>query len=186
MDDKTLISVRNRNIGSTGYSLDNGFRRNFAPNEVKKIPFDELRQLSFVPGGEDIIRDCLVIENQEALDALNLGVEPEYFYSPEDVKKILFEGSLDQLEDTLNFAPDGIIEMIKKIAVESEIPDTRKREMITKKTGFSIDNAIMVNKVMAEGQPEESKNEAPVRKSTPLKTRKTEAPATNSKYKVVG
>ena len=49
-----------------------------------------------------------------------------------------------------------------------ELPDTQKRQAIFEKTGFSIDNAIMVNKVMDEPEVRETE-ENKVRRSTPIK-----------------
>lgn len=188
MEEKKMILVRNRNAGSTGYTFEDGFHRRFEFEESKKIPLEELRQLSFIPGGEYILKNCLIIEDKAALDYLNIEVEPEYFYSEEDIKKLLLEGTIDQLEDTLNFAPDGVIEMLKKIAVEKEIPDMRKRNLITEKTGFNINNAINVNHIIADGQDEEPKKEKPMRKATPINektsSQKKESTSAN-KYKVV-
>ena len=117
------------------------------------------------------------------MEELDLDVELEYFYSENDIKKVLLEGNLDQLEDTLNFAPDGVIEIIKKMAVDLEIPDVRKRDMISKKTGFNINNAINVNHILAEGE-EDNKTieEKPRRKSTPINS---ESAKPQRKYKVV-
>ena len=189
IEDNVLITVRNRNAGSTRYTLDDGTSRFFEYNEIKKVPFGELKTLSYSHGGQGILRDCLIIEDKDALAYLNMEVEPEYYYSEKEVKEILLNGSLDQLEDTLNFAPEGVIEMIKKLAVELEIPDTRKREMIYKKTGMNINNAIYINKVMAEESSNEGSEEGPKRKTTPLTVEKTErktsVPATADKYKVV-
>ena len=41
-----------------------------------------------------------------------------------------------------------LIDIAKDIAVKEEIPDVRKRDMLSEKTGLNINNAIMVNKVM--------------------------------------
>ena len=82
----------------------------------------ELRKLSYIPGGEVILREYLVIDNKEALDELlNGGVEPEYFYTEDEIKTLLLTGSLDQLMDCLDFAPGGVIDLVKKYAVELKI-----------------------------------------------------------------
>ena len=191
-EDKKMIKVRNRNAGGTGYFFEtNGGgqgRRYFEPNEEKIISLDELKQLSYTRGGEYILKNCLVINDKSALEALDLEVEPEYFYDEAAVKEILISGSYDLLEDTLNFAPAGVIDMIKKFAVELEIPDVNKRKMISEKTGLNIDNAIRVNQIMAEESTEEEKSEAPKRKTTPVEV-KSDAPqrktTPSDKYKVV-
>ena len=121
MDDKTLISVRNRNNGYTGYSIpDKGIWRNFNIGETKKISLEELRQLQYQPGGEYVLENLLVVESEEALKALNMTVEPEYNYTKEDIENLLLNGTLDQLRDFLDFAPDGAIELAKEIAVVEE------------------------------------------------------------------
>ena len=189
MAEEKMVTVRNRNVGTTGYDLENGFHRKFEVDEVKKIPLSELRQLSYSYGGEYILKNCLVIEDKNALDYLNLQVEPEYFYSEDEVKEILLNGTLDQLEDTLNFAPAGVVEIVKKMAVELEIPDVRKRDMISEKTGFNINSAININHVLAADQFDEAPTAAPQRKTVPLKPaengRKAPLPAPAQKYKVV-
>ena len=187
--EQKIISVTNRNAGWTGYTLpDTGVTRNFSPKETKKVPLDELQQLQYVSGGEYLLKNCFIINDKDALSVLNMeDVEPEYFYTEAEVRQLLESGTLDQLEDCLNFAPSGVIDLIKTIAIETELPDTRKRKMISEKTGLNIDNAIMVNTIMAteeDATPEETKTRkaapisstaaAPVRKAAPVQ-----------KYKVV-
>ena len=160
MDIKTLIPVRNRNNGFTGYEIkDRGIWRNFAPGETKRIELEELQQLQYQPGGDYILNNLLVVENEEALKILNMDVEPEYNYTEDDIRNLLLNGSLDQLADFLDFAPDGAIEIAKTIAVQEEIPDIRKRDAISKATGFNINSAISVNHAL-EDEDEEPKEES--------------------------
>lgn len=192
MADVKYVVVRNRNAGGTGYTLGD-FYRHFEYNETKKIPLDELQELSYAPGGEAILKDCLVIEDQNALDYLNLQVEPEYFYTEKDIRDILSnvsDESLDRLEDTLNFAPEGVKEMIKKFAVEMEIPDVRKRKMIFDKTGFNVEAAININHIVEEDNPVVEKP-TPARKVKPLEVKPNperkapiSAASTSGKYTV--
>ena len=184
--DSDLITVRNRNRGATGYTLDNNFHRDFNYGETKQIPFGELKALQYAPGGPEILADCLVIEDEEALKLLNMAVEPEYFYTEDKIKEVLFNSSVDEFADFLDFAPEGAIEIAKTIAVKEEIPDVRKRDMLGKKTGLNINNAIMVNQIMNEDD-DNSKEETKERRvpieapKTEEKTRRAAAP----KYNVV-
>ena len=165
----TYVEVTNRNNGTTGYTLSSGLHRDFNIGETKKIDIEELNELLVVPGGEFLLKNYLVIKDQSALDYLDIKPEPEYFYTEAEIKKLLLDGSLDQLEDCLNFAPQGVIDLVKSLAVSLEIPDIRKREMIKDKTGFSVDNAIRVNTALAA---EDEKKEEPAektRKSEPVK-----------------
>lgn len=183
-----LIEVRNRDAGSVGYIIpDQGIRRTFSPGETKKIALEELQALQYVPGGEFTLKHLLMINDRDALSALNIITEPEYFYTEKEVKQLLTTGTLDQLKDCLDFAPEGVIDLIKKIAVEIKLPDTLKREAIAEKTGFSINNALMVNKVMDEEEVKEEVKEN-TRRTTPITTAEEEKPARRTsvpKYNVV-
>lgn len=184
-----MVIVTNRNNGYTGYQIpDTGVSRNFAPGESKRISKEELMQLSYIEGGEYLLKNYLIINNDKTLEELNISVQPEYYYTEEEIKELLTTGSLDQLEDTLNFAPDGVIEIIKDMAVKTELPDTRKRKMISEKTGFNIDNAIRVNEVMAEDQIKDEHSEPIERKASPINA-ESDTPqrkaAPIKKYKVV-
>ena len=184
-----MVIVTNRNNGYTGYQIpDTGVSRNFAPGESKRISKEELMQLSYIEGGEYLLKNYLIVNNDKTLEELNISVQPEYYYTEEEIKELLTTGSLDQLEDTLNFAPDGVIEIIKDMAVKTELPDTRKRKMISEKTGFNIDNAIRVNEVMAEDQIKDEHSEPIERKASPINV-ESDTPqrkaAPIKKYKIV-
>lgn len=184
--DDTLIKVRNRATGSVGYTLDNNFHRSFEFMETKSIPFGELKQLQYAPGGDYALKELLVVEDEEALKYLNMEVQPEYFYSEENIKDLLLTGSIDAFADFLDFAPEGAIDIAKTMAIKEEIPDVRKREMLSEKTGLNINNAIMVNKVMnedsepaEEAAPKQRRVQIDKKEATPA--RRTETP----NYKVV-
>ena len=186
--DDTLIQVRNRARGSGGYTLDSGVKRNFEYGEVKKVPFQELRELSYSQGGQYILKNYLVVENEEALELLNMKVEPEYFYDQASIRELLFNKGIDEFADFLDFAPKGAIDMACDMAVKEEVPDTRKREMLSKKTGLNIDTAIQVNNMFKE---EEEEAEEPVVKQRRVQSTETKATtggrrAAAPKYKVVG
>lgn len=174
------VKVTNRNSGTTTYLLGNGQRRTFAVNESKNIDIEELKEVSALPGGEYLLKNYLIIDDKSALDFLNIQPEPEYFYTDVEIKKLLLEGSLDQLEDCLTFAPNGVIDLIKKIAIDLKLPDTRKRDMILLKTGFSVDNAIRINDILDTEEAPVEKEEVK-RKSTPI----TKESAPTRKYNVV-
>ena len=188
---KNVVPVRNRNKGTTCYTLDDGMKRIFSPGHTRNIDINELRELLMAPGGEYALKNFFIVKDKTALEALEIETEPEYFYTEAEIKKLLTTGSLDQLEDCLNFAPEGVIEIVKSMSVEMKLPDTRKRELITKKTGFNIENAINVNKILNEDtENSDEKNQKPERKAKaietaePISSRKAE-PVTASKYKVI-
>ena len=178
MKDSELVVVRNRNNGTTGYKIyDTGVRRRFAVGETKKIPLEELKSLQYTPGGDYILKNLLIVENRGALEDLNMEVEPEYFYTEAKIKELLYSSDMDAFLDFLDFAPAGAIEIAKQIAVEEKIPDSRKREAITKKTGFNIDNAINVNKMLEEDDEKEKAKKEASAKERRVKTEEEAAPS---------
>lgn len=187
LDKTTLIKVKNRDCGTVSYTVPElHVTRMFQKSEIKEIPFNELQQLAYTIGGKVLLKECLVIENEEALKLLVGGVEPEYFYTEEDIKTLLLSGSLAQLEDCLDFAPSGVIDLVKDYAVKLEINDISKREAILKSTGFNVTKAIEINHA---SQETDEVVESKVRRAAPITKDGTNiaAPArrTTPKYNVV-
>lgn len=144
MTNKTKIAVQNRGFGSVGYTIPdlNNLRRDFQPNEEKLITFEELFKLSQIPGGMYIIKNYFTIKNDEAVEYLLGEVEPEYFYTNEDIINLMKNGTADEFEDCLTFAPSGVIEVIKSLSVQLPLNDVAKRKLLFDKTGFSVEGAL--------------------------------------------
>ena len=166
----TLIKVKNRDNGTVGYTIPElgNLHRSFSKGETKEITMDELRKLSYISGGKLLLQDYLIVQNQ---DALRDDVEPEYYYGEEEIKKLLLTGSNDQLLDCLEFAPEGVIGLVKDLAVSLKINDISKRNIILEKTGFNVTNAITINEETVEGEGEEAKSS---RRSAPVTVDKSE------------
>ena len=165
----TILKVTNRNNGSTGYTVaDLGIHRHFSPNESKEITMDELRKLSYVPGGRYIIENCLIIHNEEAVREILTDVEPEYFYTEAEIKQLLQHGSLDQLLDCLDYAPEGVISLVKNMAVDMKLNDVSKRDAIKDKTGFDVSKAI---EIKIESEKTDEVVETSSRRAAPIATK---------------
>lgn len=186
------VNVLNRGTGEVGYTLpDSGIRRNWMPGEVKKnMVVGELEQVTYIPGGLKLMQKYLVINDQEVCDYLGLETEPEYFYTEEDVRTLLVSGTLDQLLDCLDFAPGGVIDLIKKLSIEVRLNDVAKREAIKKAIGFDVTAAI-ANVDYATSDDAEEPASKGKRRSTPVsketeqvKSGRRSAPVDN-KYKRV-
>ena len=153
-----MVKVINRYDGKVGYQIPdtNGFMREFQPREVKEITFEELEKLSYDPGGASILRNYLVIKDEEVIKALFPDITreniPEYFYTEDEIKYLLTGATLDQFLDCLDFAPTGVIDMVKDLAVSMPLNDVNKREAIKNKLGFDVTHAIENAK-----EPEEDK-----------------------------
>ena len=71
LDKNTVIKVTNRDSGSVGYSIpEMGITRLFQRGEVKELTMEELRKLSYLPGGQMLLNECLVVHSEEALEEL--------------------------------------------------------------------------------------------------------------------
>jgi len=188
LENNAIVKVTNRDNGNVGYTIPdlNNLVRTFSPNETKEVTMEELRKLSYIPGGERILRDYLVIENEEAIEELLNHVEPEYFYTENEIKDLLVNGSLDALKDCLEFAPAGTIDLVKKISVELPLNDVEKRETIFKMTGFNVDSAVKIDKESKEDEEQqEPTKERRVNAVTASQTTGRRVATTESKYKVV-
>ena len=172
-------NVKNRSAGIVLYKIpEEGITRRFAPGETKRISYQELLQLSYQPGGREIMANFLQIQSEGVPKSLGIKTEPEYYMSEKDVVTLLKDGSLDQFLDCLDYAPAGVIELIKKFAVELPLEDYKKREALKAKTGFDVDRAV-VN----AGQEPDEKEEEKVRREVEAPTTGRRTAATN--YKVI-
>ena len=175
MDLNTRIKVLNRDNGAVVYSIPemNGLRRVYQAGETKEVTFQELQKLSYIPGGMELLRDSLVILNNEEVVRVLLGhVEPEYSYTDKDVLRLLKQGSMDEFLDCLDFAPEGVKDLIKTMAVKMPLNDVAKREAILNKLGFNVDNAIRIQKESTDPAQEKPVTKRRVNK-TQTKSTKT-------------
>ena len=190
------VKVLNRFLGQTTYVIPElHIRRTFQRGAEQEVPFKELQYLKYQAGGEEMLRNILMIEDEEALEKLVGDVEPEYHYTESDVENLLLNGSLEQLEDALDFAPLGVIELIKEKAVSLKLSDINKRDAIAKKTEFNVTKAI--NNIELEKKAEQEEVNTTTDKKENLSGRRTQpmakvdnnvperrVPAT-SKYKIL-
>lgn len=188
----TKIKVLNRDNGTVHYDIpDLRIVRTFQPNETKVITFEEIEKLSYIPGGMRLLKDYLMIQNKEAYEAIfNVNTDdadPEYFYTKEEVRTLLTEGSMDQLIDCLNFAPKSVIDLVKEEAVALPLNDVAKRDVIYEKTGFNITKALEIKKIAAEpivaekATPAATKTATPAAPATPV--RRAATPIVNNTIK---
>lgn len=143
MDNNTIYNVKNRSASKVFYKIPEiGVRREFMPGEVKKITYDELQKLSYQAGGRELMADFLQVQSSEMLNELNMRVEPEYNMSEEQIVELIRTGSLDAFLDCLDFAPIGVIDLLKRFAVSVPLSDYDKRQALKEKTGFDVDTAL--------------------------------------------
>lgn len=154
MSENKTYNVKNRSAGSVVYSIPEiGIRREFAPGETKKISFEELEKLTFIPGGKYLMAEYLQIAEPAVNAELNIKTEPEYNMSEADIIELIKTGSLDAWLDALDFAPVGVMDLIKKLSVSVPLTDTQKIEALKKATGFDVAKAIENDKADKEVEP---------------------------------
>lgn len=164
---ETKVNVTNRANGTVGYMIPDmgNFRRKFAPGETKPVPVEEVQKLMWIPGGQYLLENCLIIEDKELVEQILGDVEPEYNYTEEDIKKLLTSGTIEQFMDFMDFAPVGAIDLMKALAVKIEVNDVDKRNYILEKTGFNVNKAIEINHASSEVEGKEDKK---VRRQVPI------------------
>lgn len=180
----TMYNVKNRSSSVVVYRIpESNLRREFAPGETKRIPFGELEKLTYQQGGRAMLEQFLQIIDEAVTTDLNVHREAEYDMSEMQVRDLLLTGSLDAFLDALDFAPMGVIDLIKAMAVKLPLTDLNKRKALKEKTGFDVDKAITH---IEEEKEEENEHIEPVKPERRVKT--STAPVgrrTASNYKVV-
>ena len=180
----TMYNVKNRSSSVVVYRIPElNLRREFAPGETKRIAFGELEKLTYQAGGRELLENFLQIIDEAVTSDLNVHREVEYDMSEAQIKDLLVSGSLDAFLDALDFAPIGVIDLIKTLSVQLPLTDLNKRRALKDKTGFDVDRALV-------HMEEERRAEQPVEeKPASRRVTKTEdaqpTRRTTTNYKVV-
>lgn len=184
MSNNTICKVKNRSAGMVVYRIPElGIRREFAPGEEKKIAWDELEKLSYQSGGRELMYHFLQVQSQKVLNDLGIKTEPEYNMNEQQVADLLEKGSLDAFLDCLDFAPMGVIDLVKRLAVALPLNDSQKRDALKEKTGFDVSAAL------ANLKAEQEEDKAPATAAPERRVKEEVKPAgrrtSGSNYKVV-
>ena len=184
MSENVTYNVKNRSAGMVVYTIPEiGARREFAPGETKKITFEELEKLTFVPGGRYLLAEFLQV-GDVVNEAFNIQTQPEYYLTDEQIIELIQTGSHDEWLDALDFAPVGVMDLIKKYSISVPLTDTVKIASLKKKTGFDVVAALANERADKEVEPA-FKETTLTRRTKP----KTDAPqgrrTEGSKYKVI-
>lgn len=178
----TKYTVTNRSGSTVCYSIPelNNLRRVFAAGETKNLSYEELEKLTYIPGGTTLIANYLLIKKAEVVEGLGIHTEPEYHLDRAQVVDLMINGSLDAFLDCLDFAPEGVLQIIKDAAVSLPLNDVQKREAIKQKLNFDVAAAIANSKV-DENENISEKPERRVKNEPAAPARRVETP----EYKVV-
>lgn len=140
----STIKVTNRSRSTVAYPVpDSNMVRSFAPGETKTLNAEEIISLSGQPGGRNLIMNYLLVDNMDILNEASIPEpEQEYWYTNEFLNNWITNCSLDEFKDALDFAPDGVKEVIKDLAVHLPLNDVAKRAAIKEQLGFNVDFAV--------------------------------------------
>lgn len=169
-----IVEVINRSSGKVLYKIpEMGVRREFYPKEVKKVSIAEIEAVCAQPGGRELIYNYLLIKDADAMrEALNVNEEPEYWLTEDKIPSWMVTSSLDEFKDALDFAPEGVKELIKQYAISLPLNDMNKRIAIQEQLHFDVNAAI------ANSQPD-SNDEVQQQPTTRRRAAKT------PEYKIV-
>ena len=178
--DDDLVQITNMMDFPAGYVVDlTGVRRVLPPHASFRVKAGELRELSYQLGGIDILQNYIRVCNRSL--ALEFGIDVndqvEYNWTEADVDRCLLNDDIDVLLDALDFAPDGIKQLIVDRAIKLEIPDVNKRQAIKDAMGTDITSAIE-NRHAYDDQ-EETEEKKPARRRRTSSAAEAESPAPN-------
>lgn len=148
------MKVINRSDSTVTYSLPElNTRRSFSPGESKELSPQEMEALFQKQGGAQLIKDYLLVDDRDWV-AEHWDAPIEYFWQAAQVRKCLLEDPIDLFTETLDYAPAGVIDIIKSLAWRTPISDLNKIGAIKEKTGFDVLLAIEVMKPTAADRPQ--------------------------------
>ena len=150
------MKVKNRCSSVIGYAIpDLNIRRRFAPGETKNVAKEELEQLVYQPGGLYILANCLQVSVEDA-KLLDINPEREYFLTDQGIQDLILVKSLDEFLDALDFAPKGVIDLIKTYSMTLPMRDLAKANALKEKTGFDVIKALEFERLQKEEEAKTS------------------------------
>ena len=187
MDLNTKVAVVKRAKGSVGYKLDTlrvSRRWQHDAKDPIYIPVGELIELTTIPGGRKLLEEYLIIQDDEArFEVLGIETPPEYLYTEKEINYLLQKGSNEQLLDCLDYAPSGVLDLVKMLAIQNKPDTTVKIDAINKKFNIDLNELIKINSELRHSDDENTTDEAPAeRRSAPIVLDKEE---NTKKYKII-
>ena len=183
------VKVTNRSNGIVVYRIpEKNIRREFNPRETKIIDDSELVEVSAQPGGRELVYNYLLTDEAVLINALNVIPEPEYFLTEEMIAGAWMDTcTLDEFKDAVEFAPEGVKDLIKQYAVSKPLNDMNKRLVIKEYLHYDVTKVLEMIAAEAAEAGTPAPTTAAKRRSNPnYKTANTETttPPVVSKYNV--
>lgn len=151
VSDDTIVKVKNMADYRVGYTMkEENIRRIFEDGEIKQITAGELRKLNYKRGGHTMLTDYLCVMNKDLANEFGIdddSFENEYNWDVARVDSVLKNEPLAVLQDALDFAPQGIIDLIKDRAIELKIDSMDKRQAISDALSIDLNGMIEIQKM---------------------------------------
>ena len=167
--DSTQVKVRNMVDYTVGYRIEeDNVRRQFSPHEIKTVTAGELRKLDYTRGGHVLLTSYLAVQNKSLAE--EFGIEEdvfsnEYNWDAARVDEVLLSEPIEILQDAMDFAPEGILQLIKDRAIALRLDSMDKRKVISDGMNIDLNNMIgLAEKAATDDKP-----------AAPKKTRRSSA-----------
>lgn len=134
-----LIEVINNSSGSVSLASDKLSIVWAYPDTVKKIEFGKLEDALNSRGVPILFESgALFIADNEAREALGLDPKTEQELTTKEIENVLRNGSLEDLEDILQLAPEEVFQKIVSISIAMPLNDLAKGTLIKQYTGVDV------------------------------------------------
>ena len=140
-----LIEVINTSSGSVGYvpEMSTVSKKWERQGAVKKVKLGELRDVVGTVGGYVLFSEnLLLIKDAEVREELGLPELDEYVFTESEIKELLKNKSVDDLEEVVQNCTDDMLDTITTTAIKEEVSDLNKLQLIEDYTGINVVEAI--------------------------------------------
>ena len=192
----TLTGLLYTSVGVITFNVGDSRVYGFADNKMFKLTVDHTLVNEMLQKGEITYEESLVHPKRHYLvkaigvwdsilaDIHQVAKMDQYlvcsdglssYVDEEDIKKLLLTGSLDAFLDCLDFAPEGVLGIVKTLAVSLPVNDVAKRDAILEKLNFNVTKAIEIQNTKFDGGDEDTTNSTskPQRRVTQIPTAPT-------------
>lgn len=148
------VNVTNRSNGTVVLRVPyRHYREELNPGETRLLTYGDILDVAAQPGGRNLIYNFLLIQDANILrESLNVQEEPEYWLTEQKIPGWMNTCPLDEFKDALNFAPQGVLDLIKKYAVSLPLNDMAKRQAVKDFLKFDVSLAIANNEQSSEDE----------------------------------
>ena len=140
-----MIEVINTSSGSVGYTpeMSTVSKKWERQGTVKKVKLGELRDVIGTVGGYVLFSEnLLLIKDADVREELGLPELDEYTLTDREIKDLLNNKSVDDLEEVVQNCTDDMLDTITNTAINEEVSDLNKLQLIEDYTGINVVEAI--------------------------------------------